>query len=251
MCHVSSGEAAVIYAAARSDPMEPLAIGEVRVWIARLRVAAEALDALWCLLSRDERERAGRFHFPRDRGRFVVCRGVLRTLLGHQLDVPPAHVRFVYGPYGKPAVRADGATVRFNVSHSDDLALYALARDREVGIDVERIRHTFATSDIAERFFSRSERERLRRMPEEARVRAFFHCWTRKEAYVKAVGDGLSLSLDRFDVSVDPDHPALLRLHGGDDRARWALYDLRAAPAYAAALAVRPESECVRMAWWG
>jgi 4'-phosphopantetheinyl transferase len=168
---------------------------------------------------------------------------LLRTILGRYLDVAPGTVRFCYGPHGKPALIAEMAEqtgVRFNVAHSHDLALYAVTRGREVGIDVERIRAEVASTEIAQRFFSPAEVAALCALPDELQTEAFFACWTRKEAYIKATGGGLSHPLDGFDVSLTPGEPVVaLRTHADpQEAARWSLRALDPGPGYAAAVAV-------------
>ena len=163
-------------------------------------------------LAADEQARAERFHFERDREHFIVARGVLRAILGRYLNRAPERLSFCYGAHGKPALAGEAGAdaIRFNVSHSHGVALYAVTRGREVGIDLERIRFDLAVLEIAERFFSRREVATLRTLPTEAQRQAFFRCWTRKEAYIKARGEGLSLPLDQFDVSLAPGEPAAL-----------------------------------------
>ncbi len=210
---------------------------EVHVWRVDLDGAPEA--AVASSLSADERERARRFRFERDRQRFVAARGLLRRLVGRYLDQEPARVRFGYGPRGKPFVDAAGG-LRFNVSHSAGLALVAFAWGREVGVDVERLRPVPEAEDIARQYFSRWEESELRRLPEGERAAAFFRCWTRKEAFVKATGDGLSRPLDAFDVTLAPGEPArLVRVAGEPEAARrfW-MVDVSPGRGFAAALAI-------------
>jgi len=197
---------------------------------------------LAALLSEDERMRASGFIFERDRSRFIVGRGTLRVILGRYLDVPPGSLTFRYGPHGKPAVStgSGGDAVRFNVAHSHGMALYGITIGREIGIDLERVRSDFETDQIADQFFSRRERAALRALSPESRLEGFFRCWTRKEAYIKARGDGLSLPLTRFDVSLAPGEPTV-HLSTPDaplEASRWSLEELPAGPGYIAAIAV-------------
>ncbi|HEX8710063.1 MAG TPA: 4'-phosphopantetheinyl transferase superfamily protein [Pyrinomonadaceae bacterium] len=233
-----------------------LACDVVHVWLARLKQPAARARALLELLSPDERERAARFRFERDRESFINARGILRTLLGRYLEQEPASLRFDYNAYGKPSLAgASAATtaLRFNLSHAHQLALYAFAREREVGIDLEYMREEFACEEIAGRFFSEREVEGLRGLAEDRRKEGFFNCWTRKEAYIKARGLGLSLPLDEFDVSLAPGEPAAL-LDVRDEPLelqRWSLRELMPAAGYAAAVAVEGSGwrlECWR---WG
>lgn len=172
---------------------------EVHVWRATLDERPDdVVAALRALLSTDELERARKFYFERDRRRFVVCRGILRTLLGSYLDQSPEKIAFGYGPNDKPAV-ATGATrpLYFNLAHSDDLALYAFTRAGEIGIDVERIRDMPDWQSIAEVSFSPAELARLRRCAETRRREEFFRSWTRQEAILKAAGTGLGAATTR------------------------------------------------------
>ena len=220
-----------------ADAAQRLSPDEVHVWSADLDRLPEA--ELGEALSADERERARRFRFDRDRRRFTTARGLLRRLLGRYLGRDPAGLRFAYGPRGKPSL-GEGHGLRFNVSHSGGLALLAFAWDRELGVDVEEEREVREAADIARRYFSPREEEELRRLREDQRQAAFFRCWTRKEAFIKATGDGLSRPLDAFDVTLRPGEPArLLRVAGEPEaESRFWLEDLRPAPGFAGALAV-------------
>ena len=219
-----------------------LADDEVHVWRAFLDLEPHHVQGLQRTLLPGELERAGRFRFVRDRRRFIVARGVLRAILSRYLNIEPCQVRFSYNPYGKPALaRGLGDDrLRFNLAHSHALALCAVTRNREVGIDLERIRADLVSRQTAEQFFSPREIAVLRSLPKAAQTAAFFHCWTRKEAYIKARGEGLSFPLDRFDVSLAPGEPAALVNTPGDpsEAARWSLKDLSPGPGYVAALAV-------------
>jgi 4'-phosphopantetheinyl transferase len=215
---------------------------DVHVWKASLDLAPIWVQEFADTLSEDERARASRFFFNRDRSRFIVCRGVLRAILGRYLGTRPGLLEFRYGPYGKPAIsvgHGDDA-LRFNISHAYGTAVYAVAFGREVGIDLERIRPDFASDEVAEQHFSPREVIALRGLNRTARVEAFFNCWTRKEAYLKARGEGLSASLDKFDVSLIPGEPAALLSTTDDpqEASRWSLRELFAGPDYAAAIAV-------------
>ena len=213
----------------------------IHVWRADLRVSPACLRHLEATLSPDEVARAARFRFPKHRERFTVARGVLRDVLSRYLDVLPAQLAFSTNPHGKPALASlDHAWLQFNLSHSGDLALVAVARDRPIGVDVERIAPPDKFPRLVEQFFSANENAAFRSLPEGKRAAAFFAGWTRKEAYIKALGVGASLPLDQFDVAMDPDAPARLladRLQPGNV-ARWSLRDLDAGPDHAAALAI-------------
>jgi 4'-phosphopantetheinyl transferase len=218
-----------------------LSPADVHVWQLALDVDPPTLAALERTLSADERARADRFHFRRDRDRFVAARGTLRTLVARYLGLGPAELRFAYGPQGKPRLAGDDdAELRFNLAHSEGVALLAVTRGRAVGVDVERVRPERATRDVAERFFARAEVTALRAYPPDEWAAAFFACWSRKEAYVKARGEGLSFPLDAFEVSVRPGERAVaLRVPGDPAEARrWSLRELRVGPDHAAAIAV-------------
>ena len=216
--------------------------GEVHVWRASLEQPPEVVQRLLRTLDTDEQTRAGRFHFEKHRRRFGVGRGVLRLLLGRYLEVKPEEVRFAYGPYGKPELDAarHARALRFNASHSHELAVYAFVQDHDVGIDVEHVKEDFATQEIAERFFSEFENEVLRALPREQQAAGFFRCWTRKEAYIKAIGSGLSHPLDQFDVTLAPDEPATLLRDRRDAEVatRWEMFNLDLPAGYLGALAV-------------
>jgi 4'-phosphopantetheinyl transferase len=222
--------------------MTTLASNEVHVWRACLDVPPATLDSLLPTLSTDERTRAERFHFQSDREKFIAAHGILRAILGRYVNRAPECLSFYHGTHGKPSLTREfgGNTIRFNLSHSHGVALYAIARRREVGVDLEFVRPDLEFEQIAERFFSRRERTTLRALPTEMHQFAFFLCWTRKEAYIKAKGEGLSLPLAQFDVSLTPGQPAaLLNTRPDSDEARrWSLHELNLASGYVAALAV-------------
>jgi 4'-phosphopantetheinyl transferase len=216
---------------------------KVHVWRAGLRLAAPRLEALRQTLAEDELNRSLRFHTRQDRDRFITARGLLRSILGRYLGIDPGQVRLCYGAQGKPRLAGqDGPeTIRFNLAHSGDLALYAVTRGREIGVDVERIRPELVREPLAERFFSQLESAKLRALPVDQQSEAFFACWTRKEAYLKARGQGLlALPLDQFEVSLAPGEPAALLSVQGDEQEplRWSLQHLSPEQGYAAALAV-------------
>ena len=183
---------------------------EIHVWHAALDREETILGELEATLSLEEKARADRFHFVNDRNRFVVARGLLRELLGRYLHQAPAGLEFSYGQHGKPSLSGENASsgLCFNLSHSSGLVVFAIARERNLGIDVEHVRPESAGEDIAQRYFSAREVNDLRTLPPEARVEGFFHCWTRKEAYLKATGMGLQIPLDSFSVSLLPEKSA-------------------------------------------
>ncbi len=188
------------------------------------------------MLSDDERNRSARFRFEKGRRRFVVARGALRELLGRYLSADPGDVRFVYNAFGKPELHPSfGDRLKFNLAHAGDLALIAIARDADVGVDVECIegRGESSYADVAQNFFSATEVDALRRVPRDLYDQAFFSCWTMKEAYVKGCGAGLTIPLTSFAVPISTDlAPAAVRC------GRWSLFALRPAPGYVGAVAV-------------
>jgi len=236
------------------SPPETLAVGhdEIHVWQASLDQPPSQLQSFFDNLAADEQARAERFYFKRDREHFVVARGVLRAILGGYLNRTPKSLSFCYGPHGKPALAGEygGDAIRFNVSHSHAVALYAVTRGREVGIDVEHIRFNLPVAEIAEQFFSRREAAMLRSLPTELQHQAFFRCWTLKEAYIKALGVGFSLPLDQFDLSPTPGEPdvVLVTLRDPSETSRWSFQDLFPAAGYVAALAV--EAHGCRLSCW-
>ena len=209
---------------------------EVHSWCVSLDVSRETCAALYATLASDERNRSARLRFERDRRRFVVAHGALRTLLGRYLGIPPGALRFVYNPFGKPDLSPELGRLKFSLAHSADLALIAIAEDGEIGVDVELIREQSNWAAIARYFFSAAEVDQLNRLPPPLHTQAFFSCWTKKEAYVKARGEGLAL-LDETRTD------ALLA-------GRWSLSTLHPAPGYIGALAVEGRSLRLRQWHW-
>jgi len=228
------------FVARGTGPHVAIGANELHVWDASLQRPAAEVARLRGLLCADERARADRFRFDRDRSRYTVGRGILRLLLGGYLGVRADRVAFQYGRFDKP--RLVGDPLCFNVSHSGAVALFAFTVLGEVGIDVELDDADFARERIAERFFSPAEVGALRALPQSLQPLAFLTCWTRKEAFIKARGDGLSLALDSFDVNLEPGAPAaLLRTAWSDEEpGHWSLRDLSdPGNGYVAAVAVR------------
>ncbi len=221
----------------------PLTADDVHIWRIALEVDDTLLVCLRGILADDERKRAERFHFEKDRRHFITGRGAMRILLAGYLARGPEEIRLAYSNYGKPRLVDTDNTdnLRFNLTHSHGLALLAVTRGRDIGVDVERLRDMERNGEsLAERFFSPREVAVLRSLPPEHRREAFFHCWTRKEAYIKANGKGLSLPLDQFDVSLHPDEPAALLTthHDPQEARRWSLCSLHPGEGYVGALAV-------------
>jgi 4'-phosphopantetheinyl transferase len=218
-----------------------LTSGEIHIWRQALDLESPETDELRSVLSLDELERARRFRFDHDRSHFTVSRGTLRRLLGTYLRLAPANLRFVYSEYGRPILMPETTSIpiEFNVSHSAGYAIFAFAYRRRIGVDIEKLRRDFSTIEIAERFFSLTERSALRELPVELRHEAFFRCWTRKEAFIKALGEGLSHPLDQFDVSLVPNAPPELLATRPDaaEARNWGLWNVKVPDDYVAALA--------------
>jgi 4'-phosphopantetheinyl transferase len=236
-------------------PLQPrLETGVVHLWRASLHAPGGALAESLALLSGDERTRAARFRSELHRRRYIVGRAVQRRLLARYLAIPPELVVYRLGPHGKPALDAavHPGGIRFNVSNSEDDLLLALALGAEVGVDLEALRPVTERDAIAARFFSAPEQEVYRSLPEAQRDAAFYACWTRKEAWIKALGDGLTLPLDRFDVTLRPGEPARLLATRGDPgaAARWTLREVDVGAGWLAALAVEGPVEGVRLYEW-
>jgi 4'-phosphopantetheinyl transferase len=222
--------------------VDELGANEAHIWSALLDQPADIITKLAPLLSYDEYRRAMRYHRPLDRDRFIVGRGILRKIVSAYIALRPGQLRFTYNEYGKPSV-SDGQNDRalnFNLSHSAELILYAVTRGRSIGIDIEYIREDFAALEIAEHFFSKDEVAALKSLPTDQRTIGFFNCWSRKEAFIKAKGMGVSYPLDRFTVSLAPGEPPALLKVDDDKRevAEWRMYELNLGAGYTAALIV-------------
>lgn len=216
------------------EPPEP---HELQIWIAALDLEDAAIVYLNTLLSAEERVRAERYRFGIHRRRFIAARGSLRLILGGATSKEPAAVEFTYGEHGKPDTPGE---IRFNLSDSHDLAVIALTHGREVGVDIERLRPMPRADRLARRFFSPREAAHLDAIDGSRRDDVFFSCWTRKEAWIKAVGGGLSIPLDQFEVSVLPEEPArLVHVDGNDgERDRWSMHAFRPGSRYVGAVAI-------------
>lgn len=227
----------------RSDWMKPpddlnLGARHVDIWRLSLDLPPDSVRAMKSTLSAEEAQRADRFRFEKDRSRFIVSHACLREILARYLGSDPARLAFSINEYGKPSLTH--SRLEFNLSHSGNLALIAVTWNRKVGVDVERIREGISSLVIARQYLSKAEMAELQSLPPEQRVNAFFICWTRKEAYIKAQGLGLSLPLVSFDVSLTPNQPAVLRATRPDphEAARWTLRSLPTDTEHEAAAAV-------------
>jgi 4'-phosphopantetheinyl transferase len=221
------------------EAARPLPDGEVHLYYADVGRYSGSVERFLGMLSEKERARAHRFVSIRDGGNYIVVRGWLRALLGAYTDTEPGTLEFVDGSHGKPmlAGAAGPGGIRFNVSHSGGRALFAFARDRNVGVDVEKMGNAFSGEGISDRFFAPREAASIRSFDGSRRQEVFFSYWTLKEAYMKASGRGLSLPMHRFEVALDP--PRVVHVQGDPEAAsRWHLETIHPEAGYAAALAV-------------
>jgi len=221
----------------------PLDEKDVHVWFVDLRIASSSIRPLNNVLSCAEHRRSKKFKFEKDRAKYVIAHSALRHILAGYLELDPSQLEFREGAYGKPELVStpQGEPLNFNLSHSHEAALVAVTLERDIGIDIEYIKRDFQWQEVAERFFAPGEIARLRALPEEKQHRGFFTCWTRKEAYIKAKGGGLSIPLQDFEVSLFPDEPASLIscISDPEETTRWSLAEVDAGPDYAAAVAVQ------------
>jgi 4'-phosphopantetheinyl transferase len=226
----------------------------LHVWRARLDLEGTARDRLFASLSADEQQRASRLHFDRHREHFITARGILRMILSRYLLREPGSINFRYSAHGKPSLAESvkDRALQFNLSHSHGLALFVLSPGGSVGIDVERLRPLRSGLRIAERFFAPTEVLALRALPEEMRDRAFFHCWTRKEAFLKAIGEGISFGLHRVEVPVGPNekNTVIVRLVAQGQTTAWSVRDLDAGPGFVAAVAEEGSGHPVTLWDW-
>ncbi|MGH2542275.1 MAG: 4'-phosphopantetheinyl transferase family protein, partial [Ardenticatenaceae bacterium] len=235
-------------------PPAALSLAEkaVHIWRVDLNPPEEVVARGAALLAADERTRAERFRFARHRRRFTVARAALRIILGRYLDVRAEQLAFVYGPQGKPELAApfNDSGLRFNLSHSNELALYAVTRERAIGVDLEFMGRDVDMEQLAAYAFSPRENAAFSQVPAELRREAFFACWTRKEAYIKAIGEGMARPLHDFDVSLRPgDAPCLLYVKDmPDEVARWSFYHLVPVGDYLGAVVV--EGRILDLGFW-
>ncbi|HUY12184.1 MAG TPA: 4'-phosphopantetheinyl transferase superfamily protein [Terriglobia bacterium] len=228
--------------------------GEVHVWLSNIDGAHSHLSLMERTLSSDELDRAARFRREETRLEFTLGRGLLRLLLGAYLDADPRELQFAAGPHGKPGLvhTLRSVSLQFNVSHSAGTVLHAFSPGPHLGVDIERVRKDFSGLAVARRFFSRSEAAFLASQPETLRSSAFFAAWTRKEALLKARGEGLSGGLQRTEIPISPEGPeTLLELsESSGENARWSLFDLEVGPEFAAALVAEGTNLQVTLRKW-
>lgn len=235
-----------------SPPKQPtLSASDIHVWRADLNLPPEQIETLATTLSADESDRANRFCFDKDRNNFIAARGILRSLLGTYLNLPPSQLEFIYSDRGKPSLSVDiPGSLSFNLSHSNGLALYAVTSTSSIGIDIEYLRPMSDAVQLAKRFFSPREYEAIARLSPPEQQGAFFKAWTAKEAYLKATGIGLSGGLEKVEVSLDSREALKLLSIDGDCclAGSWSLYSVLLDPDYLAALAV--ENNSWNLSYW-
>lgn len=243
---------------AGSDPSNPpwsivpakftLAAGEVHIWLVRAGDAALCMVCCENLLATAERERAAKFKFEKDRRLYTAAHAALRSVLADYLKLIPADLQFETGPRGKPRLASTFANnkLEFNLSHSHEVALVAVTREREIGVDVEQIKNNFAFAEVAERYFTAGEVCAIRALPQDLQRRAFYQCWTSKEAFLKAKGVGLSGELDEVEIVLDGDRRVRVksRLPG------WCLNEIDPCDGYAGAMALEANEIDLRCYDW-
>jgi 4'-phosphopantetheinyl transferase len=237
----------------RAQP-DGLGDAEAHLWVVALDHVPETLPGFRSVLSPDEQQRASRFLRAVDAQRYMAARASLRSLLGAYVGMEPGQIQFAYDRFGKPclAPEANAALVHFSISHSAELALFGFVRGHRIGIDVERVRGNVDIANLAKRFFSPNESEKIRSLSSGQQLEAFFCCWTRKEAYLKGRGEGISFGLDRVEVSLSPGEPATILsvLDDPDVSRHWTLEHLVPAPGYLGAAAVETDKVTFkRFAW--
>lgn len=228
----------------------PLTGEDVHVWATSLAVAPAVLETFAATLSPDETARANKFKFDKHRNRFIAGRGALRAILARYLNTAAADLRFAYSENGKPALTGDFGGIHFNLAHTEDLALVAVTRIGLIGVDVEAVRPVKNVDELVARFFSKRENELFQKVPEEQKPAAFFNLWTRKEALLKATGEGITRSLSLVEVSFLPGEPARLLAISGDEKkaGEWSVRDFSPVAGFVGAIAIRARD--VRLSRW-
>ena len=233
------------------NTVKPLEADEVHVWSTDFDFLPKEIEYYSSLLSDDEKRRRDKFYFSEDRKGFVISRGILRILSGLYLNKDPKHIIFEFDAYGKP--RFDFKTLlRFNISHSGNMVVLGFCKNHEIGVDIEKMKNDFDALGLAKNFFSMKEIASLEDQPDEEQYRAFFRCWTRKESFIKAKGNGLSFPLDSFSVSLDADEKAeLLETHWDEsERSTWNLFSFLPADGYIGAISVQGHIESISYRDW-
>ena len=224
---------------------------EAHIWRADLNLGDSLQSSFLKLLSPDEKNRAGKFRFARDSRNFIVARGILRSLIGNYLEINPAEISFQYSRFGKPSI-GDNSSIQFNISHAQNTALFAFTKKLNVGVDVEFVNPHIEVEDIATKFFSANEILNLLALPKSQQTLGFFNCWTRKEAFIKAVGEGLSFPLNQFEVSLEPNKTAKLLATDWDPKAvsKWSMYSISPGADFVGGLVIEGSVEKVKFWIW-
>ena len=229
---------------------QEIACNEAHIWSIRLDREEGEIERHDQTLTPEEHKRAARFYFARHRRRYIISHGAMREILGEYLGANPTDIPFDQTDHGKPGLTGPlkESNLYFNLTHSYEMALLAVVLDCEIGVDVEYVKKMGDIDGIAGRFFSASEQAVYFELPEDQRPQAFFNCWTRKEAFIKAIGEGLSYPLHQFDVSLAPGEPAqLLRVETDPDEAlRWTMAAFHPTPDYTASVALRARGVKIR-----
>lgn len=226
---------------------------EAHLWLVNINKSFRDLDYYTALLSPEEKKRSGRFHFSRDKNRNIITYAVLRLLISNYINIDPAQVMYKYNQYNKPEVaNRKNSGLGFNLSHSGNYIIYAFSLRREVGIDIEQKREINYADSIVKRFCSEKEKTEYFSFPPEQRNEIFLCCWTRKEAYIKARGEGLNFQLNNFTVSLNPaDPPALLDVSDEPfEKQKWSLYDIEVHNGYYSTLAAEGKNLILRFFKW-
>jgi 4'-phosphopantetheinyl transferase len=227
---------------------------EIHIWIGELDQPVSEFNRFLQTISLDERMRAGWFHFQEKANRYIIRHGMLRMILGRYMGVKASALRFHHGKHGKPAMSEiiGKENIRFNLSHSEEVAIFAFARNQEIGVDIEHIRDIPEMEQIVKRFFSARDQIFYSALPRDKRREAFFHYWTSKEAFIKALGEGLSRSLEKIDVTLVPGEGNDLHISAGEPckESGWSIHTIRPAQEYAGALAIQSENLTLRSFKW-
>lgn len=222
------------------DIVRPLREDTVQLWCCSFDIHTANLKAYFEVLSADEKKRASKFKFDKDSECYIISRGILRSLIGGYLDINAKDVIFKYTSYGKPMLDFE-SDLKFNISHSGNMAAFAFFKNQEIGVDIEKIKDDFDVLELAQNFFSTKEIQSLeKQIPKDLPI-AFFRCWTRKESFIKAEGSGLSFPLDKFAVSLENDEKAELLETQWDlkEKDEWSLFSFKPSDGYIGAVAVK------------
>jgi 4'-phosphopantetheinyl transferase len=218
-----------------------LGVNDVHIWYLDLNLYLDKLEEFKAILSQEELTKAFKFKFEKHQNRFIITRANLRLILSKYINIAPENIEFIYSEKGKPSLAQnyDDLGIEFNLSHSGELALYAVTKDKRIGIDVEKIRTNCDVESIAKRFFCESEYQFISRLPEGEKQRVFYQVWTRKEAYLKATGEGLGGGLDTIELDLESKDTKIISIKGEEKTSNnWYLYELKMPENYLASLAV-------------